>query len=59
MPDGRAVERFKGKLDAWLNWLHRHYDVRCVTMDELRRELGPTSPVVQGKGDWTCTPSIP
>lgn len=24
-----------------------------MTMDELRCELGPTAPTLQGEGDWT------
>ena len=56
LPDAAAVERFTRKIGAWLNWLHSRYTVRSVTMDELRRELGPSSPILQGRGDWTCNP---
>ena len=54
LPDAPAVARFTRKVSAWLNWLHRHYSVRCMTMDELRGELGPTAPTLRGEGDWTC-----
>ena len=53
LPDATAVKKFTGKVGDWLNWLHRHYNVRSLTMDELRRELGPTAPTLQGSGDWT------
>ena len=43
----------------WLNWLHRNYSVRSLTMDELRRELGPTAPVLTGSGDWTYSAASP
>ena len=54
LPDAAAVARFTRKVADWLNWLHKHYSVRCMTMDELRCELGPTAPTLQGEGDWTC-----
>lgn len=59
LPDAAAVARFTNKVDAWLNWLHRHYSVRCATMDELRRELGPTAPTLVGKGDWAGATASP
>ena len=59
LPDAAAVARFTRKVADWLNWLHRHYSVRCVTMDELRCELGPTAPTLLGKGDWTGEPTNP
>ena len=53
LPDAAAVKNFTGKVAKWLNWLHRHYSVRCLTMDELRRELGPSAPTLHGAGDWS------
>ena len=53
LPDAAAVKKFTDKVGNWLNWLHRHYSVRSLTMDELRRQLGPTAPTPQGSGDWT------
>ena len=53
LPDAAAVKNFTGKVANWLNWLHRHYSVRCLTMDELRRELGPSAPTLHGDGDWS------
>ena len=58
LPDAPAVNKFTDKVGAWLNWLHRHYNVRSLTMDELRCELGPTAPTPTGKGDWTCCPAV-
>ena len=59
LPDAASVARFTRKVADWLNWLHRHYSVRCVTMDELRCELGPTAPTLLGKGDWTSGTANP
>ena len=53
LPDAAAVKNFTGKVGKWLNWLHRHYSVCCLTMDELRRELGPSAPTLHGAGDWS------
>lgn len=53
LPDAAAVKKFTRKVGDWLNWLHRHYNVRSLTMDELRSELGPSAPTLQGHGDWT------
>ena len=53
LPDAAAVKNFTGKVAKWLNWLHRHYSVCCLTMDELRRELGPSAPTLHGAGDWS------
>lgn len=57
MPDSAAVQGLMDKIAEWLAWLRGRYLVRCVTMDELRRELGPASPTPQGAGDWTCAPT--
>lgn len=53
LPDAAAVKNFTGKVGKWLNWLHRHYSVCCLTMDELRHELGPSAPTLHGDGDWS------
>ncbi len=53
LPDNDAVQCLLRKIDDWLEWLHTHYTVRCLTMNELMKELGPTSPTFQGIGDWT------
>ena len=53
LPDAAAVKNFTGKVGKWLNWLHRHYSVCCLTMDELRHELGPSAPTLHGVGDWS------
>lgn len=55
LPDAAAVDRLLRNISAWLEWLRATYDVRCGTMDELRRELGPGAPVAgPGIGDWTA-----
>ena len=56
LPDAAAVKKFTGKVGQWLNWLHGQYNVRCLTMDELRCELGPSAPTPRGNGDWTSPP---
>lgn len=53
LPDAKAVDGLLGKITAWLDWLMEHFDVRCRTLDALRRELGPTAPVLAGNGDWS------
>lgn len=53
LPDTASVKKFTRKVGDWLNWLHRHYSVRSLTMDELRRDLGPAAPTPEGSGDWT------
>lgn len=59
LPDAAAVKQFTTKVGHWLDWLHRNYSVRCLTMDELRRELGSTAPTPVGKGDWTYAEASP
>ena len=59
LPDPASVKKFIDKVGDWLNWLHRNYSVRSLTMDELRRELGPTAPVLTGSGDWTYRAASP
>ena len=59
LPDPASVKKFIDKVGYWLNWLHRNYSVRSLTMDELRRELGPTAPVLTGSGDWTYSAASP
>lgn len=59
LPDAASVKRFTGKVGRWLEWLHHNYSVRSLTMDELRRELGPTAPTLGGKGDWTSSAASP
>lgn len=53
LPDEASVQRLMKKISAWLGWLHQKFTVRCLTMDELRKELGPTAPTPVGSGDWT------
>jgi len=54
LPDAAAVDRLLHKIAAWLDWLRARFSIRCLTMNELRGELGPTAPVRRGSGDWTC-----
>ena len=56
---GLSVRPDEAAFGDWLNWLHRNYSVRSLTMDELRRELGPTAPVLTGNGDWTYGTASP
>lgn len=44
MPDAAAVDRLLHKILSWLHWLNERYQVRCLTLDELRRAMGPTAP---------------
>ena len=59
LPDPTSVKKFTSKVGDWLNWLHRNYSVRCLTMGELRREMGPTAPLLTGNGDWTYDATSP
>ena len=59
MPDAAAVQKLMDKIIAWIAWLRGRYAVHCVTMDELRQELGPTAPTLGGRGDWTCSATPP
>ena len=58
MPDAAAVDRLLHKILSWLHWLNERYQVRCLTLDELRRAMGPTAPTPTppAVGDWTCAP---
>lgn len=55
MPDEAAVTRLLTKIRAWLTWLRGHWSVRCLSMHELRLEVGPKAPCPQPKKtcDWT------
>ncbi|MBD5607860.1 MAG: glycosyl transferase family 1 [Desulfovibrio sp.] len=46
------VNNFIKKISAWTDWLEDNYDVKSLTMSELRRELGSTAPLVSADGDW-------
>ncbi len=42
------------KVMAFITWLQKSYDVRCVTMNELRNIIGPTAKRRTAQnGDWT------
>lgn len=53
LPDENSVSRLMNKIVAYLVWLRRHWDIRCLTMEELRSELGLlVQDVSCGPGDW-------
>ena len=55
LPDAASVERLMTKIEIYLDWLHAHWEVRCLTMDGLRRELGSSAacPRSDVACDWT------
>lgn len=55
LPDAASVERLMTKIEAYLDWLYAHWEVRCLTMDGLRRELGSSAacPRPGALCDWT------
>lgn len=53
LPDEAAVSRFLARVGRYLDWLGQAYEVRYLTLDELRQEWGDraiTAPC--GPGDW-------
>ncbi len=53
LPGKAAVDALCARLRDWLVWLRGNFDVRCCTLDELRRLLGASAPLVPGgPGDW-------
>ena len=61
LPDVSAVDRLMEKILAWTDWLTSRWDVRSLTMDQVRETLGPQAPdsaaqLRQGSGaecgDW-------
>lgn len=57
MPDKGAVTRFLDKMCAYVDWLGESFDLRFLTLEELRREAeaGNFAPALPGAatGDWT------
>ena len=57
MPDEAAVMRFLDKICAYVDWLGESFDLRFLTLEELRREAeaGNFAPALPeaGTGDWT------
>lgn len=56
VPDAAAVRQLMDKIYAYLVWLHSHWHVRGVTLDDIRRE-SPSGPAVTeaagyGGADW-------
>ena len=62
LPDAAAVDRLMGKILAWTDWLMARWNVRCLTMAQLRETLGPVAPdssrlhrAADGSpNDWAC-----
>lgn len=59
LPDAASVDRLLAKITAWLHWLRARWPVQCLTLDQLRRALGPTAPcprpvLRQTPCDWTA-----
>ncbi len=62
LPDAAAVDRLMNKIQAWTDWLMARWNVRCLTMDQLRETLGPAAPESSGllraadagPNDWAC-----
>lgn len=57
MPDEAAVTHFLDKMCAYLDWLHESFDLRFLTLEQLRREaeaghFAPGRPEA-ATGDWT------
>ena len=53
LPDEAAVSRFLAKVSRYLDWLDQRYDLRFLTLDELRQEWGDKAPTAAcGPGDW-------
>ena len=61
LPDAAAVDRLMSKILAWTDWLMARWNVRCLTMEQLRETLGPAAPdsggllptAAAGPNDWT------
>ncbi len=55
LPDDASVERLMAKIEAYLDWLHKHWEVRCLTMNGLRCALGSAAPCPRPGAacDWT------
>jgi hypothetical protein len=64
LPDAASVDRLMNKILAWTDWLTSRWEVRSLTMDQLREALGPQAPDstellcgrAAGCGDWTYPP---
>lgn len=44
LPDAAAVDRLMSKILAWTDWLMTRWNVRCLTMEQMRETLGPDAP---------------
>lgn len=55
LPDAASVERLMAKIEAYLDWLHEHWEVRSLTMNGLRCALGTAAPCPRPGAacDWT------
>lgn len=57
LPDGKAVRKLLDKVTAYVDWLGRRFDIRCLPMNELRNALGGSAPILTCEaGDWTTAP---
>ena len=65
LPDASAVDKLMQKILVWTDWLSSRWDVRSLTMDQLRETLGPQAPdsteLLRAArnaecGDWAYTP---
>lgn len=55
IPDAASAERLMRKVEAYLDWLHQGWEVRSLTMNELRCALGTSAPCPRPATacDWT------
>lgn len=55
LPHAAAVEALMRKIEAYLDWLHQQWEVRSLTMSELRCALGASAPCPRPVAacDWT------
>ncbi|MCR4667398.1 MAG: glycosyl transferase family 1 [Desulfovibrio sp.] len=52
LPTKEHVDRLMKKIAAFLDWLMAHYDVKSLSMNELRNTLGAEAPVLSTREDW-------
>ncbi|MGE9985440.1 glycosyl transferase family 1 [Desulfovibrio sp. SGI.169] len=55
LPDAASVEALMRKIEAYLDWLRQGWEVRSLTMNELRCALGASAPCPRPAAacDWT------